>query len=240
MMAGANGSLAAIVSATFKLSPLPEASKTVTARTDSAVRALAAIVRFTERQREPVQFDVRAGRGADADEPLNIELLVRHATVSTAVDHAAAETLSDLSGLGIAGELLASADEAAAWREHARLPWVSRSSSVARLSWLPADLPRVVEAIDRATRPAAFHFQGRASIGTGLIRIDGDHTAQARIIDRLRQEPLLGHVVVIDGSPALRALVDAWGVAGAEARLWSALVNACDPHGVLNAGRGPM
>jgi hypothetical protein len=77
-------------------------------------------------------------------------------------------------------------------------------------------------------------------VGAGLIRIDADEAAQARIISQLRETAAFGNVVIARGSVALKALVDVWGPQGDRQNLLGSLKRAFDPNGVLNAGRGPL
>ena len=88
-------------------------------------------------------------------------------------------------------------------------------------------------------RPARL-VQGRAAIGAGLIRIDGDTPAQAAVIEQLRGSSVFGNVVIVRGSDALKAVVDVWGSHGDRQPLFDSLKRAFDPNGVLNAGRGPL
>src|SRR5262249_6974889 len=74
---------------------------------------------------------------------------------------------------------------------------------------------------------------GRAAVGAGLVRIDGDDDAQARAIEALRASTVLGHVVIVRGSDALRSRIDVWGSHGDRQRLFDALKRTFDPHNVL-------
>ena len=81
---------------------------------------------------------------------------------------------------------------------------------------------------------------GRAAVGAGLIRIDGDTAGQATAIEQLRASSVFGNVVIVRGSPELKARVDVWGPHGSRQPLFDSLKRAFDPHHVLNAGRGPL
>jgi hypothetical protein len=72
------------------------------------------------------------------------------------------------------------------------------------------------------------------------MRIGGDTDARARAIGELRASTTIGNVVIVRGSPALKARADVWGSAGDRQPLFDALKRALDPHDVLNAGRGPL
>ena len=130
--------------------------------------------------------------------------------------------------------------------EHATGIW-TRPGAVVRASWLPADIAaaiadgRTAEAVRRTARRVALRLIGRAAVGAGLIRIDGDaarrraRSTQLRAIVRVRQRRRS-----LRGSAELKARVDVWGPHGDRQPLFDSLKRAFDPDGVLNAGRGPL
>ena len=77
---------------------------------------------------------------------------------------------------------------------------------------------------------------GRAAVGSGLIRIEGEAKAQARAIEQLRRSAAFGNVVLRRGSTELKALVDVWGPLGERQPLLASLKRAFDPQGILNRG----
>jgi hypothetical protein len=190
-------------------------------------------------------------RADSADSAFNV--LLRFASLPAVVDAQIAQTLALISaaikgpgapkhdqregGLVIDGD-----EERTFWREHATRLW-DEPGAIVRASWLPAEIAAVFGALDVAmaqARCAPPTLIGRAAVGSGLVRIDGDEAAQARAIDALRRSRHLGNVVIVRGSPALKALVDVWGSMGDRRPLLDSLKRAFDPNGVLNAGRGPL
>ena len=83
-------------------------------------------------------------------------------------------------------------------------------------------------------------FVGRAGVGAGFLRLDGEVAAQAAAVARLRQSPSLAHVLLLGATPALKGLVDAWGDRVPWSQPLDALKLALDPAGILGAGRGPL
>ena len=81
---------------------------------------------------------------------------------------------------------------------------------------------------------------GRASVGAGLLRVEGDIESQAAIVEQLRQSNVVAHATVRDAPLAVKQQVDAWGPLGASGTLASRVKRALDPAGILNAGRGPI
>ena len=71
---------------------------------------------------------------------------------------------------------------------------------------------------------------GRAVVGAGLLRIDGDSASQMRTLERLRASGVLGNLVVLRGADALK---DACAAEGDQQRLIASLRRAFDPAGIL-------
>src|SRR5712692_230669 len=251
LVTGSFGSLAAIVSATFKLSPLPAASKTLRLDVPDAA-ALAQVVRTVmASQLEPIAFELEirpsTQRPQNSQNPQKNNLsaisansassafsvVIRFASLAAVVDAQIERAHAGLKACTTNVAILEGDAELSAWREHAQRLWTG-DAAIVRASWLPANIARVADAIQE------IELVGRAAIGAGLIRIGGDAETQARAIERLRASAVLGNVVVVRGSPALKARVDVWGSAGDRQPLFDALKRALDPHNVLNAGRGPL
>jgi glycolate dehydrogenase FAD-binding subunit len=270
---GSFGSLAAIVTATFKLSPLPAAAKTL--RLDVAdAEALATIVRTVmASQLEPIAFEVesraptrsrdaadaaRSGRAADAAGAACCVLL-RFASLPAVVDAQVERALAALEPCAATARVVEGADQEAIWREHADHIWRDGDDAIVRASWLPANIGAVIaalpsgaaagaatsrarsdEAVGSERSAAACEIVGRAAVGAGWVRIAGDVDAQAHAIERMRGSQLIGNVVVVRGTPALKARVDVWGSPGDRQPIFDAIKRAFDPDNVLNAGRGPL
>jgi glycolate oxidase FAD binding subunit len=284
LVTGSFGSLAAIVSATFKLSPLPAAAKTVLIEAPD-VETLESIVRAVMgSQLEPIAFEVETQRSTQrpqsaqstkisADSAISalrvpqgipslsrdaFNVLLRFASLPAVVDAQIEQTQALISptikglgapkpdqreGRGPANTRVIDGDEERTfWREHATRVW-EEPGAIVRASWLPAELAALLGAVEVAAaqaRCAPPTLVGRAAVGSGLVRIDGDDASQARAIDALRRSRHLGNIVIVRGSPALKALVDVWGSMGDRRQLLDSLKRAFDPNGVLNAERGPL
>ena len=232
LLAGSFGSLAAIVTATFKLSPLPTASRTllVTARDAGDLTRLVQDVMAS--QLEPIAFEIHLPEGF---RPASIAL--RFASVAAAVDAQVATANSLPATKGLATQSLDGDAEAAFWREHNAGVW-ARSGAVVRASWLPANLDQVLAGLKACG--TSVELIGRAGVGAGLVRIDGDLQAQAAAIAQLRASSTFGNVVLLRGSNELKAIVDVWGSHHGREPLFASLKRAFDPQGILNADRGPL
>ena len=248
LVCGSFGSLAAIVSATFKLAPLPTALQTVVIET-SDFASLGHIVRTVmASQLEPLAFEVHVpdivgaelGPPSQAGQrrPLRSALHLGFASVPEAID-AQVERLRDLTALKGSATVLDADSDRFTWQEHAQRVWQG-PGAIVRLSWLPAQIAAALTELRSMAGSACIEIVGRAAVGAGLIRIDDDVARQAAVIDRLRRSASFGNVVIVRGTPELKTLVDVWGPQGDRERLFTALKNAFDPHGILNAGRGPL
>ena len=274
LVTGSFGSLAAIVSATFKLSPLPAASKTLTMAVADTT-ALAEIVRIVmSSQLEPIAFEITTRRSTQnppnsqhksvsagsASSALNVVL--RFASLPAVVDAQIAQATTALSACVTSIEAVDGDGERALWDAQATGIW-DRPGAVIRASWLPANIaaalnelaglkpcatsePPAMQGMGPAVSPAAVAqgfspaLIGRAAVGAGLIRIDGDTAGQATAIEQLRASSVFGNVVIVRGSAELKARVDVWGSHGSRQPLFDSLKRAFDPGNVLNAGRGPI
>jgi glycolate oxidase FAD binding subunit len=234
LISGSCGSLAAIVSATFKLAPLPPSSATLAAAFRDPYRMAQAVSAIGSSQLEPAAFDLRASTS------MPCRLLIQFATTLAAVD----AQIEEARTLLLADELdvLTGTGEAELWRDHTRRFWES-DGAVVRVSWMPAALDAVLALVMDIGRDRARSVElvGRAGVGAGLIRVEGDVATTVRAIERLRdQSDVVGHVVVLRADAAVKDQADVWGPPGDTAALLGAIKRALDPAGILNAGRGPI
>ncbi len=245
LVTGSFGSLAAIVSATFKLAPIPSASKTMVVSMQDAVQLGDAVGIVMASQLEPIAFELSRSTLS----PQKFFVLLRFASLAAVVDAQIATASAALKGCAATIDVLDGDAEHAAWREHAHRVW-DGDGAVVRASWLPANVTTVLAELEQITAglsspagekgSATCDVIGRAGVGAGLIRFDADEAAQAHAIQQLRASTSVGNVVLVRGSPALKALVDVWGPPGDRQGLLASLKRALDPNGVLNAGRGPL
>jgi glycolate oxidase FAD binding subunit len=240
LISGSCGSLAAIVSATFKLAPLPTSSATLAAAFRDPHRMTQAVSAIGSSQLEPSAFDLRASSDGRVSRSMPCRLLIQFATTPAAVGAQVEEARTLLPADEL--DVLTGTGEAQLWRDHTRRLWES-DGAVVRVSWLPAALDAVLALISDIGRDGSRSVElvGRAGVGAGLIRIEGDVATTVRAIERLRdQSDVVGHVVVLRADAAVKDQADVWGPTGDTAALLGAVKRALDPAGILNAGRGPL
>jgi glycolate oxidase FAD binding subunit len=244
LIAGSFGSIAAIVSATFKLSPRPAASKTLRINVRDP-EALSAVVRAVmASQLEPIAFEV-VHRTVSPDERRRAidrptAAVLRFASLPFVVDAQIEQAAAIVKEWATSIEVLDGDPERSAWAAHASGVWDS-PGAIVRASWLPAGIGSALDELERAATMvrAGISLAGRA-IGAGHIRIDGDAPAQAAAVRQLRASQAFGNVVIVRGSSELKDSVDVWGSNGDRQPLFDSLKRAFDPNGTLNAGRGPL
>jgi len=235
LVSGSFGSLAVVVSATFKLLPIPAASHTLSTTFADADTVAGVVARLSESQLEPACVELTARHARQESAPYR--LLVRFATSPAA----AAAQVEQARALVGDGELITGEAETALWRRYQARAAAS-AGTIVRLSWLPALLPQVLALVDEiGDSNGTIELVARAAVGTGLVRLGGGIDWQASIVERLRaRTEVVTHVTMQDAPPEVKALVDAWGPFSPAAPVLSAIKRALDPSGTLNAGRGPI
>jgi glycolate oxidase FAD binding subunit len=232
LVSGSFGSLAAIVSATFKLTPLAGASNTLVARFETPGALVSALDAIRDSQLEASTCEVHA---------FPFRLLLKFESTPGALN-AHVQQARALVGDATC-QIVAGATEVELWREYLRAPWTS-PGLIVKASWLPASLGAVLAFVQEMSATAGVELSGRAAIGSGLVRVEGEPAEQRRVVEQMRARggsaPLFRHVVVLRASTELKQQIDVWGSLGDAAALGTAVKHALDPNGILNAGRGPV
>ena len=241
LISGSHGSLAAIVSATFKLSPLPAATGTLVATFDRADSLVSAVSAITSSQLEPAAIEVQIGSnpivGAGFSRPYS--LLLKFESTPTALDTYVNRARALMGPAD--SQVVSSESETDLWRAHVRAPWRTRGM-VVRFAWLPSSLGSVLDFVEELRNTVGdVEMIGRAALGSGVLRVDADSRVQRNVVERLRSRTdVFRHVVVLRADPQLKQQLDVWGPLGDAGSLGASVKHALDPHGILNAGRGPV
>jgi hypothetical protein len=190
-------------------------------------------------QLEPIAFEVSmSSTAAGVAQAFRPAVVLRFASVPAAVKAQIDQTLAMAALEGCATRVVDGDDERGVWEEHSRRLWKA-PDAIVRASWLPSDIAAVLAGLKACATPET-EIVGRAALGAGLIRIGGDARTQANTVDALRRSASFRNVVIVRGSDELKSLADVWGPLGDRERLFASLKHALDPHGTLNAGRGPL
>ena len=233
LLTGSFGCLGVILTATFKLAPVAEASRTVQVRLSEPGQAAR----------------VADGLLAQGAAPTAVELawppatmLVRFESIEPVAGRQAEAAAALVRDGGGAAAVLADEEEAEAWRRHeARV--FEGEGMVVKLVVLPSDLSATLAWLDEAVRAQSLDCEviGRAGLGVLYLRLAGSVPAQASLVRALRErlDPGRGSAVVRRADGELRSLVDVWGPLGDGFSLMRQVKRQFDPGGILNPGRGP-
>lgn len=240
LMCGSFGSLAAIVSATFKLAPVPADALSLIGDFSSAAALGRATAAIAGSQLDPLCVDVHVRPGRTG---VSCRLLLRFAGIAAVNEAQVAEARRLIApGQPDRLDILSEDREIPLWREQSRGLWASTGTLV-KLSWLPASLPAVVDLVEEVaqTHSLALDLCARGAAGSGLIHMAGAPRAQAAAIGQLRERAdVVSHVVIARADRSVKALVDVWGPDAETMPLLKRIKDTLDPAGILNASRGPM
>jgi len=234
LLTGSFGSLAVILSASFKLAPQPHSSRTVVVKTSSLNELGKIAMALRASQLTPTALE------SQFPECL---LFVRFETIVEAATNQAERTVKLAKDLGGQSTILSGEPEETLWRAHSARPW-EESGLVFKVSTPPADVTNTLEWISGAAEKHRVGWEavGRAGLGIQIVRFDGNLATQADLITSLRshlKSPERGSVVLLRGQPELKHRIDTWGPLGTVVETMRAVKQQFDPMGILNPGRGP-
>ena len=230
LVSGSFGTLGAIVDATFKLLPIPQASATIEATYDDGDALARDVMQVSTSQLEPMAFDVMLAGGQ-----YRLRMLFASSPAAVGSQVEAAQRLLSKASSVVTGD-----EEMNVWSVQTRSPW-DGTGAVIRFGWLPAKLAELTTLMHEVRQIAGpVVMVGRVGTGAGLMRIDGDARAQAAVVERLRSSVWVGNVAVLRADADLKQRVDVWGPPASAADAARALKHMFDPAGILNAGRGPI
>jgi hypothetical protein len=101
-------------------------------------------------------------------------------------------------------------------------------------------LPAVLASMGELRRRAAsVELVGRAGLGAGVLRVDGDTRTQIAAVRALRERfDLFQQATVLRAADDVKAQVELLGPRGSVAPVLAAVKQAFDPAGILGGGRG--
>jgi glycolate oxidase FAD binding subunit len=240
LFTGSLGTLGVIVSATFRVYPLPSASRTVTLHAPDPAPLGDLVLKIVASPLVPTTIDILGPTAPDGGFTLAVRF---ESGVAEAVVEQAHE-LRDLSGeLGSQTTILEGEAETDFWRQvDARLaptdadqPTVLLKSSLVLTAVAPWLAGLRVE-----TDRRRLTVQSRAHAGHGILytRLSGDEAELLSAIEAPRAAAVdtRGSLVVQEASPELLRQVDVWGPSAALG-VMRRVKERFDPNGTLNPGR---
>ena len=230
LMTGSLGTLALILDATFKLTPVAAASRTVTITTPSVSVLSHILAAIASSQTMPTAVEL---------ETPPARLLVRFESIERAAHQQASELAVLASKHGARSDILTGDDESVVWRAHAARPW-NKTGCVIKIGLLPAQLESLVEWLREAAGGADWELIGRAGVGVVLLRVDAKDEDLEPLITQLRVRFKLGegHASLVHADADLKRRLGAVGSVGDSLKLMQTIKREFDPEGILNPGRG--
>ena len=231
LMTGAFGSLAVIVTATFKLFPLTASSRTLVVELGDPKDLSIVVRKILESALTPTAFEFQTP-------PLR--LLIRFESIDAAVEQQTANAARLIHDSGFASRSVEGSEEEAIWKAHGEPIWTG-AGAVLKVTVLPTDLSAALISLQALAGSAKYVASGRAGLGVFLAGIQGDVDAEERVVGGLRAAMPAGRgsVVIVRGSAELKARTDVWGPIGDGLPLMREVKQRFDPVGILNPGRGP-
>jgi glycolate oxidase FAD binding subunit len=226
LVCGSFGSLAVITSATFKLAPLPAASRTVVATCAHAADAAHLALTIASQPITPSAVEIQAP---------SARVLVRFETTARAADQMAATTRALLEDGGCSTKVLSGEDEREIWNQHESSSWDS-PGLVAKLSVLPTDVASALEVLNGFGSSVEWTAVGRAALGVLLVRVNAGAADEQALIARLHQHVTArqGSLVFLRSSPG-RQIPSLPGDDPNLRAVMTAVKARFDPNGVLPA-----
>jgi glycolate oxidase FAD binding subunit len=234
MMCGARGSLGVVTSATFKLTPLAQASATVVVETADAAAACALARAIDETAVSPSAVELQGPKWT---------LLVRFESTATATAQQA-HAVADLARrAGAAPVILTGGRESDAWEAAAR-ELRTPGATLLKASVRPSDVHDFLVHIADGARTARVAWQMSARVLLGVLEIElrgdrAEHSSFRDLTSRIRQwaEGRNGSAIV--EKTTIELGIDRWGEVGNALPLMRAVKAQFDPAGILNPGGGP-
>jgi len=261
---GSLGTLGIIVEGTFRLYPIPEASKTYLATFPNLEMFQETVLSILNTSIVPTCLEALNPDliGAISNK-LNLDLRKQKYALAVRIESlekAASDQISKVKqisdekngeGLQLEGDI-----EENLWQEIREFPWriSCDNRTVCKASILITDVPGVFQAAEELCKRSGLkiYISGRAGNGVLIFAIEverpfdyaqgstqGEMLAVVDVIKSLRAlvSSLKGTLVIQDAPLSIKSQVDVWGEIGASHKVMEKLKNLFDPYQILNTGR---
>jgi glycolate oxidase FAD binding subunit len=245
---GAFGTLGILTEATFKLFPKPPAEMTVHATFENVGDACAAVPEIWNLATPPLAIELLNADAAQLAAPALAGAwhVIARFGGSPATMTAARDLCILTVTQGGARSAVPVEQPATLWRALADLPADLRGGAadglLVRASIPPAELYPAIQALDELAQIHQLpppRLCAHAAVAVIYAAFNGADAALYALVPQLRARlhALRGHLVVENGSPALKARVGVWDDVGASLKLMQSLKRKFDPNNILNPGR---
>jgi len=229
LFTGALGTLGVIAQATFRLHPLPAASRTLSFECDSTTKANASLLALQDSTLVPTGLQLRAARDTATFLDLRFE------GIPASIAAQAERALHLVQGRQVGNE---SGEDV--WR-HGETFWTGSSQGcICRASTLPSKIADLCAATDRLAVERGTEWRALIqAVGLGWLCLEGDAPRLTTAIGRLRAQlgGAGGSLAVLRCPDEVRRRIDVWDSAGDAQPLMERLKWQFDPNGILNPGR---
>lgn len=227
LMTGSLGTLGVITQATFRVHPLPHATRTLSV----SVRRLGEMQELILAIQDSALAHAALQARLTSDAAPAVDVLLEGTEAGLATQEAKIRELAKSASV--------SAGSSAMWAAREELWSGGDGGAIAKLSVLPSDLATTIDAVARVTNPANASWRAvLQATGLGWLRLDAPAEALRAMLQELRisVEEHSGSLVVLR-QPGGVEQIDAWGSGGDALPLMRAVKQQLDPRGTLNPGR---
>ncbi|HKS70999.1 MAG TPA: FAD-binding oxidoreductase [Ktedonobacterales bacterium] len=239
LFTGSLGTLGVVLSASFRLYPLPADSRTLVCSAPTVETLCEAVQTITASTLTPTEIDVLGPEQDGQPSRLAVRFQSR---VERAVTAQAVALRALLGTLADDAETLDGAAEADFWRtlDEVAAPDTQLCWLDVRTALMPGEVAGWLAALQSAAQEHALMLRWRAHAGHGTVRarLTGEPDTLAAAVKTLREaaEAARGALVAEEYAPALIGRIDPWG-APAALDLMRRVKAQFDPHNTLNPGR---